>query len=243
MPITVWQGTTEDGAATSAPRKIAIVGKSPSTMQMAPFDDPSWEIWSLADGYEFIPRCDVQVELHDFTEWKPKYKPGYFDAICRMDRPVVVQKDTGEGKNFREYPLSLVLETFQRQYFNNSISYMIAMAILEGAVEIGMYGVDMAQNDPSAGNEYAHQRPSCEYMIGICDGRGIPFHIPPESLICKCTTLYAFGDDRGHGKRVAAQVAEMIKRRDHHQQQASVNQQHASAMQGAIDALNWAAQH
>jgi len=71
---------------------------------------------------------------------------------------------------------------------------MMALAILEGATHIGLWGVDMAMSD-----EYAFQRPSCELMIGYCLGRGIAVTVPEESALCKARRLYGYETHMGDG--------------------------------------------
>jgi hypothetical protein len=76
-------------------------------------------------------------------------------------------------------------------YFTNSISYMIALAIYEKYEEIGIYGVDMATGGFDTPNgEYAHQRPSCEYYIGIAVGRNIKVTVPSSADLLKTRFLY-----------------------------------------------------
>jgi len=66
------------------------------------------------------------------------------------------------------YPLGEIRDRFGTDYFCSSIDYMLALALLEGAKEIHLYGVDMSMTD-----EYAHQKPSAEYWIGYARGMGV----------------------------------------------------------------------
>ena len=58
---------------------------------------------------------------------------------------------------------------------------MIAYAILIGATDIGLYGVDLSISD----HEYFWQRPCVEAWIGFAKGRGINIIIPDVSHIGK----------------------------------------------------------
>lgn len=62
--------------------------------------------------------------------------------------------------------------------FGSTVDYMLAMAIKEGAEVINIIGVDMAN-----WTEYAYQRPSCMYLIGLARGRGIEVNIDPDSKL------------------------------------------------------------
>ena len=78
-------------------------------------------------------------------------------------------------------------------YFTNTISYMIALAIYEEYKEISVFGVDMATSNPPLENtEYSHQRPSCEYYLGLAVGRGIKTYIPPCADLLKARFNYGF---------------------------------------------------
>ena len=55
-------------------RKIAIIGKAPSSVLLGPYSDLTWEIWilnTLGKNKE-VPRWDRQFELH------VKFSIGYY---------------------------------------------------------------------------------------------------------------------------------------------------------------------
>ena len=60
----------------------------------------------------------------------------------------------------------------------------------EARCKLQIFGVDMA-----TGGEYAGQRPSCEYMLGIAAGLGIQTTVPLSSDLLKVTALYGMEDD------------------------------------------------
>lgn len=84
-------------------------------------------------------------------------------------------------------------------YFTNSVAWMAAHAVLslhdddglipEGA-ELGLWGIDM-----SVATEYARQRPSCEFWLGMAAGRGITISIPVESDLLKSAGMYGVEED------------------------------------------------
>lgn len=216
-----------------ASRKIAIVGRAPDTMMKAPFDDPSWEIWSLSNAASVgqIKRWDVWFELHDldegFNRWQPEYKQW---LGTDHGKPVYIARPHEHMPHARIYPREQVMKLFGN-YFNNSVSWMLAAAILEGATDLALYGVNMAQSDPvmHQGNaEYQHQRPSCEFMLGVARGRGINITIPEESDLLKCARLYGFESDVGMvARKVAVRMAELHERRKQAQQQQKAHEQEA----------------
>jgi hypothetical protein len=66
------------------------------------------------------------------------------------------------------FPLKECAEKFGYPYFSNTIGYMIAYALLKGAKEIELFGVNQAGS-----HEYVEERPSVEYWLGIAVGMGV----------------------------------------------------------------------
>lgn len=87
------------------------------------------------------------------------------------------------------YPLARVRALRGRNYFCSSVAYMIAHAILLQPDEIGVWGVDLAED-----GEYAHQRPNAEWWLAFAEGRGIKITIPRESALLKAP--YVYGQER-----------------------------------------------
>jgi hypothetical protein len=68
--------------------KIALVGSAPSSVKLAPYNDPTWTIWSCSPGaYPQVGRSDAHVEIHKFEPDKPWFTPDYIAWMAQ--RPVV----------------------------------------------------------------------------------------------------------------------------------------------------------
>ncbi len=174
-------------------KKVAILGYTP-TRKDAPYADKSWEIWGLNDLYKFkaaddVVRWDRWFELHDETLTGNNDRHSFeqrIEEFAKWDIPVYLQKKHPAVKCSVEYPLEEAIEQFGG-YYTNTISYMIALAIMEGFEEIGIYGIDM-----SVSEEYNAQRPSCEYYLGIAKGKGIKLTIHPAADLLKARFLYGY---------------------------------------------------
>ena len=193
-------------------KKVAIVGYSLSR-SLAPFGDESFEIWGLNDLYKHIPRYDRWFQFHTANEVErthienPEVRDSWethVGVLKAMSCPVYMQTEHPEMPHSVKYPLDEILEHFggcfvdpdDAKYFNNSISYMIALAIYEGFDEIHVYGVDMSTLMEDG--EYAHQRPSCEFWLGMAAGKGIKLYIPKEADLLKTRFLYGYEDEKQH---------------------------------------------
>jgi hypothetical protein len=129
-------------------------------------------------------------------------------------------------------------------YFTNSISWMLAYAIaqVEWAVgdgaEIGIYGVDMAVGG-SVGGEYAFQRPSCEYFIGVARGMGIDVTIAPASDLLKAADVYGEPENPLRVK-LEDRKTEMAERREQAIKERDGALAHARQMDSLVDQIQGA---
>lgn len=236
-------------------RKIAIIGTAPSSTSLAPFNDPTWEIWALKLFQ--CPRWDVFFEVHEHSEGENRWPKEYVKFLQSEHKagdggmkPLFSQGKVPHWPNSKAYPIDAVIKKFGN-YFTNQVSYMLALAIMQHGTEvngikqvvdrIGLWGVDMAQHGVDGRSEYAHQRPSCEYFMGIAVGAGIPVYIPPQSDLLKCRKLYAFEQD-DFGDKCKARAKELQQRLQQEQQKAGVAQRNADHLAGAMDNMTWVQQ-
>lgn len=187
-------------------KKVAIVGCS-DTKTLAPYDDKSWDIWAMNNAFGHVKRPAAWFEIHPIKfeggqywrrklirpgvfEWSKEFRGqemmAYLEGIAKLDCTVYMRQHWDIVPKSVPYPLEEITAKFGR-YFTNSVSYMIALAILQGYREIGCWGVDMA-----TATEYGPQRPSCEFFLGIAAGLGIKITIPKQADLLKTKFLYGF---------------------------------------------------
>lgn len=180
-------------------KKVAIVGTSHSWM-MAPFDDPSFEIWGVNNGFLNTggKRCTRWFDVHCienrngkwFRRWVPDFRGrtvnDYIEDLKKVPCLVYMAQKWPEIPNSVRFPIEEVVARFGK-YITNSISMQMAFALHLGFGEIHLYGVDM-----SAGTEWEYQRPNAEYFIGMAVGMGVKVYIPGESDLVKTLFMYAY---------------------------------------------------
>lgn len=175
-------------------KKVAIVGTA-MTFKDAPYTDPSWELWGLNDHWNNMPRATRWFEAnYEAASVSPvSHQPNItrLDWLKKCPIPVYMEEAYKDVPMAVRYPFEEIndwvgeLDPCGRNYFTNSVSYMIALAIYEGFDVIHLYGVDMA-----VGSEYEKQRPSCEFWLGVAKGLGIQLYIPDQSDLLKCMAPY-----------------------------------------------------
>ena len=187
--------TSMPGVASLPERKhdrVQIVGFAPS-LNETPWEQIDTDRWGMNTLHRQTPDRPWTgwFQLHDIdTHHKADldhlaWLKGRNFPIFMWDR----HASKYEIPNAVHYPLDDILEIFKYPYFTNTVSWAIALAVLMGYPEIEIYGVDMA-----ADTEYGHQRPSCEYVIGVAEGRGHKVYVPDSSDLLKAPALYGLED-------------------------------------------------
>ncbi len=161
--------------------KVAIVCGNPKSEMLAPFNDKEWEIWVLGNrANRYLDKRVSRIfEIHDNID-VPNPDNKYCKWLAKLDIPLVVsEKFPIKGKHIIVFPYDKVLAWGDWITLMSSPAYMMAVAILEGAKEIAIYGVDLATDD----FEYFHQRPCMQSWIRHAEILGIKVHIPKESAL------------------------------------------------------------
>ena len=198
-------------------RKFAICGFAASSRNLAPFDDPEAEIWSLNQLYRHIPRATRHFDIH--ANWREDNVEGTDHPawLAECGLPVYMTQREPSIPTSLRYPIARVIERVAgTDYFTSTVAFMVGLAILEideqverelngstpperfdlsrarvaeayGRREIGIYGIDLI-----VGTEYDWQKACVEYLLGIAQARGILVRIPPQSALLKQRWRYGF---------------------------------------------------
>jgi hypothetical protein len=172
-------------------RKVAIVGKA-GTSGFAPWRDETWEIWGMP--WLSCPRVTRLFDIHTQEFWDQNKKmpeESWMGAYRDLYLDIPVYCDPSRAHAFAkavEYPPE-VMASLPFAYLENTIAYELALAIHEGVDEIALWGIHMMGT-----HEYAAERPSVTYLIGLAQGRGIKVSIAPGSpLFMSCHVAGRYG--------------------------------------------------
>jgi len=207
--------------------KVAIIGFTTHN-RYAPWADESYDIAGLNDLHGMVEQYAPGIFTTDRVRWFQLHRedgenfhgvrdPTHREWLSKATCPVYMWAKHPEIPASVPYPLQDVLSKkvlphgkpiSEEAYYNNSISWMIAWAILEGYRTIAVYGVDMALEGVHGQSEYGHQRPSVEYFIGVARGLGIDVVLHEESEICKCAFLYGYDNTMWYRRK-------LLSRREH----------------------------
>ncbi len=219
-------------------RKIAVLGSAVSSVGLAPFNEPDWEIWGCSPANKALPRCDVWFELHNPTL---KIREGLTEWLNWLkEQPIVYMQKAYPGyKGSREYPLQQILQKWGPFWWTSQLAYMLALAIEQKPTHIGLFGVDMAAN-----SEYNQQRLGCQYFIQyIVRESPIELVVPPESDILEAAPLYGYCESSRQFRKYIARKEELTRRITG--LDAEVNQKSAEKahLVGALDDMEYQLAH
>ena len=233
-----------------------MCGYAWSTLHLIPWEQAERgeiEIWGMNDLY-IMP--DMKGPFHAWFQMHLER-----ELLARFTQnadwmkedhgfPIFTLEKMDWCPNSVKYPLQEVIQALGRDYMTNTVSYMLGLVYAnsflfreDGYTDVYLYGIDMA-----TGEEYGSQRPSCEWLIGLMEGKGIKVHIPSQSDILKAGRLYGY--EQGHTiKDKLTQRKEELESKIAYQN-ARTQESNDAAMQlrGALDDVdlwirNWAWDH
>lgn len=218
------------------PLKVALIGTAPSSRMLAPYNDPSWEIWACSPGnMNILPRVNIWFELHSNLLWPEheSYGKPYIEWLKQQTFPIYMQ-DSSLVPKALTFPRDQMVEQFGDDFFTSSFAWMMALAISKGATEIALYGIDMASRD-----EYIRQRPGFYYFRQMARQRGIIVSAPHESDIMQSPPLYAYVDSTPFGRKILARRAEVSGRVAGMVQQRDQLNNNINYLQGAQEDIDY----
>ena len=215
-------------------KRVAIHGFVPDSL--GDFVDyvgkhPDAEVWGYnASSRLRNSRYDRWYEMHAERalgdDWANLKR-----AKCR----VVMQRVHQRVPRSEAYPIDAAKALLVYPYITNTVTLMVAHAILDGFEEIALFGVDMAVRMGDGPSELSEQRPSVEFALGIAIGRGLSIVIPGGSDLLKTNVVYGYDEhvDSLH-TRLRRRHEWLMRQRDRYQGLADVYRGAADEIDGIV---------
>lgn len=217
-------------------RKIVIMGTAPSSVALAPFQDPSYEIWGCSPGLRAVPniRLDTFFEVHRIHPGATQLSPDYIQFLKDFPGEVWMPLGYPGIQNCKVLPIDELVAKYSPYFFTSTIAWMLAMAIEQKPKEISLFGVDM-----SATEEYGYQRAGCQYFMLLAKSLGIDVYVPPESDLLKPSPLYGVCQWSHNWIKQTARIQEMNQRITQLNTQKAKTDNELSFLHGAMDDLRY----
>lgn len=183
-------------------KKIVIVGGGGSAEQFLQLSLLSEkenllfgaEVWAI----NFVGctlKCDKIIAMDYMEITRGAWPPHMKQYLERTQIPVISCAKVA-GINIEEYPIKEVIEFFTGlSYFNTSVAYAVALAIYQGATDIGLYGIDFTW--PGVINKEEAGRSCVEFWLGIAVQAGVKIHVAGTSTLLDTVSgrrLYGYAD-------------------------------------------------
>lgn len=174
---------------------VAIVGTHTDTRELAPFQNPSIDIWVFnevagqirkqEDGSRrsWAWRVNGVFQMHQPAIYRSKHNrsdPHHWEWLQKAHKfPIWMLEQDVDVPQCEMYPLDELCDALlskfrqgnppeERRYFTSTIGYAIALAIYKGYENIEIYGIEM-----SSATEYTYQRDCVAAWTFYALGRGI----------------------------------------------------------------------
>ena len=168
------------GVVCDPPRTKVVIYGAGHGREEAPLEDATWAVWALnlvapIDAQRRL-RADAWFDLHqrlsqtaDDLRW-----------IAACPFPIYLPEDLQDASpRAVRYPLDLIEAKFG-SYFACTFAYQIALAMFNGATDIGLYGVELMWG---TSRERTVEWANTAYWLGRAEERGIRIHLPHNSLL------------------------------------------------------------
>jgi hypothetical protein len=218
-------------------KRICLIGSAPSSVALAPYGDPTFEIWACSPGARphLKREPDAYFELHLFEPDQPWFASEYVDYLAKMKGPVYMLEPLPQFPTSVSYPKEAMLAEFGPYFFTSSLSWMFALAIMSGATEIALYGVDMSASEEI----YTGQRAGCHFFIHEAKKRGILVTIPGQSDLAQPNPLYGYCEQHPMHQKLLARKAELVNRLNIARNQVAHFTNEATYLQGAAEDVDY----
>lgn len=158
-------------------RKLVIYGNGHGRQEAREkLNDPAWEVWALNLIPPFdaagLVRADIWWDIHE----RKAQTAADLRWIAAMPRPIYVPPDLLDaGPTCVRFPVERIEAALGTNYWSCTFSYQIALALVEGFTDIGLYGVELAYGTR---RERTVEWASVSYWMGFAEARGVRFHLP-----------------------------------------------------------------
>lgn len=155
-------------------KKVAVVGTG-TGWELLPVqsDHTVYCLNDFVNFEKFQVKPDI-LFIMDILDEKPQVVSGIqnlgetIQKINKLGCPLIAPYKYAEIPKSEAFPIHECVKEFGIPYFTNTICYMIAYALMKGAEQIDIFGVNQAGS-----HEYLEEKGGVEYWIGVAVGRGV----------------------------------------------------------------------
>ena len=172
--------------------KLALIGKG-NGKELAPLKGKGIVTWGVND---IVAHRDVDVcfFMDAHLLFGSQMEEFIIKSVEKTDTPVYCIEKFDHIPTSIVYPLEEIKQAFGTDYFADSFSYMLALAIYDGYREFDIYGFNYA-----FGEKYITEKPCVSYWLGVASGLGCTLNLYGDHcglLKTADAKLYSYGTDQ-----------------------------------------------
>lgn len=184
-------------------KRLAIVALGPSSFQyiqaVEAVGDRSLlfeEVWTV-NTYSSVIKSDLVFHMDDIrvqmarAEQNEKIK-GLVDYLRTHQGRVMTSRTHPEFPCLEAFPLEEVMNEFKTFYFNNTVAYALAYALMQEFDSIALYGCDYHYQGST---DLEPGRACLEYWLGRAWERGVHIEIASSSTLLDASSPRLYGYD------------------------------------------------
>lgn len=161
---------------------IFILGRGQS-LGLCPVKEPEKsEYWGCNNIYK-AREVDRLFIMHDVYVTQYNRGTKIIEEVNQKGFPVYTLGKYADLKNNVQCPMEEIIKEFGMAYFLTTISYMLALAIMQRPKNLYLFGVDM--NFGTAKEYMQNEKGNLEFWLGIATGRKIRFHLSKGSTLMR----------------------------------------------------------
>jgi hypothetical protein len=192
--------------------EVVLIGKGPG-FEQAPLKGEGVTTWGVNDACGHR-ECDVVFWMDRCWEKDNQTDRVIVSSVNLTKTPLYSTQEWDDIPTSKRYPLEEITRRFGVDYFTDSFSYMMALAIFQGYTEISTYGFNYGW-----GTNYVKEKPGVEFWLGMALMSGATLNLYGEHCDLLKTnhdrhdpeTLYAYGVPQTM-ERTGIKMGEDVKR-------------------------------
>lgn len=175
-------------------KTVALVGFSPTSCSLAPYEETEVDIWGLNEEhfYPWMTRFTGWFQIHQPRSFRREIakrgERGHYEWLKKhRGIPIWMIDLYPEIPDCEVYPLPEISAMFlpklrvgetKRKFFTSTYAYMVALALYKGYDRIETYGFEMTGDD-----EFERQKPGATFWVGLALGLGKELYFPPKNVM------------------------------------------------------------
>lgn len=135
------------------------------------------EVWGCNTAYKRVRLTKLFVmHMQVYENGVPVFDWDDMDNVCQQKNIEIISLHPNPKLRITRYPINLIMDFFETEYFASSLDYMIAYALHQDYKELRLWGWHFTPTVSDVTDDF-WERCGAEYWIGRAQGAGVKIHL------------------------------------------------------------------